>query len=378
MGINVRGGNVPIKPYKTINEQKQILINRGLNVKDKVFFESYILKNNYFNVINGNEDLLLVNGGKGGKYYDTASFEDFVRLHKFDKKLTTNLTSILHNFETRLKNSISKNFCNIYCRTPENTMQYTNKNNYTNLRIKFGSKYPLYYDQYKKVVDDFDDFLLFKQSFLLNLIKINDFIDEKVFSVRTSDYIAPANCCSRKISNNTKEVVVPLWVAIETFDFGTLQRLCHYLNSNVINAVLRDFGLGPTDRDIFLNSLDVIRELRNKCAHFSLINRFSTSMYVKILPAIINRLNLNPIETSKKVYVKKLNKKIKMKPAKLNLFDTLKVLGMYEDLSKLKKPLKILIYQNNKEFKKNTYDLNERILSRMGNVNYCEWKNLFS
>lgn len=368
---------MPIKPYKTIAEQKDILITRGLSIPNENFFEEYISKNNYFNVINGNEDLLLVSQEAGDKFYDTASFEDFVRLHKFDKKLSNDLTAILHNFETKLKSSISRNFCKYYCRTPQHTMQYTNKANYIDIKAKFGTRYTLYHDQYKKIVNDFDNFVFFKSSFLYNLINYNDFIDENIFSVDSTNYIPPNGCNSYAI-NPHRHAVVPIWVAIETLDFGSLQRCCHYLTSNVINDVMSDFNLGPTDRELFLNSLDVIRELRNKCAHFSLINRFCTSLSVKILPALINKLGLNPIEPSRQVYIQSLNRRVLKNPAKLNLFDTLKVLGMYENLSSLKKPLKNLIYQNNKYFKKNTYDLNERMLSRMGNTDYKEWKKLFS
>ena len=369
---------MPIKPYKTIEEQKNILIGRGLTISNHSFFKEYILKNNYFNVINGNEDLLLVNAGIGSKFYDTATFDDFVRLHKFDKKLSSDLTAILHNFETRLKTSIAKNFCEYYCRTPQHTMQYTNKANFRDIKTISGTRYTLYYDQYGTIVDKFDDFLFFKSGFLSNLVKKNDFIDENVFSVNSSSYIPPSGCNSFTIDSGRRQVVVPLWVAIETLDFGGLQRFCHYLTSNVINAVLNDFNLGPSDRELFLNSLDVIRELRNKCAHFSLINRFYTPLYIKILPSLINKLSLNPLEHRRRVYVTSLGRYVLKNPAKLNLFDTLKVLGMYENLSRLKKPLKDLVFQNNKHFKRNTYDLNTRLLERMGNNDYKEWKKLFS
>lgn len=369
---------MPIKPFKTIEEQYDLLQTRGLTIRNKQLFTDYILKNNYFNVINGHEDLLLVNAGKGEKSYDTATFDDFVRLHKFDKVLSNHLIAILHNFENSLKNSIAKNFCEIYCRTPQNTMQYTNKTNYLDIQSTFGSNYTLYHDQNFSAVNWFNDFLVFKTGFLWNLVQTNDFINERIFSVDTLVYTPPKGCNSYKITNDTRQVVVPLWVAIETFDFGTLQRFCHYLTSNVMNKVLADFNLKPTDRELFLNTLDVIRELRNNCAHFTLINRFSTSLYIKILPVLIKRLGLNPIEKSRKVYIGTLKRKVRKNPAKLNLFDTLKVLGLYEDLSILKNPLKNLIYQNNKHFVENTYDLNKRILDRMGNENYSDWKKLFS
>lgn len=348
-----------------------------MRIVDKELFINYTLKNNYFNVINGHEDLLLVNAGKGNKYYDTATFEDFIRLHQFDKILSNHLIGILYNFEGSLKNSISRNFCEMYCRTPQNTMQYTNKSNYLDVKSVFGDEYTLFHDQNASLVNEFTNFIAFKAGFLRNLVRRNDFINEKVFSVDASDYIPPTGCNSYEI-NNTRQVVVPLWVAIETFDFGTLQRFCHYLKSNVMNKVLADFNLEPTDRDMFLNSLDIIRELRNNCAHFTLINRFSTSSYIKVLPVLINKMHLTPIERSRKVYIDPLKRIVRKNASKLNLFDTLKVLGLYEDLLILKDPLEHMIHQNEEHFTKSTFDLNQRILGRMGNENYSDWQKLFS
>lgn len=364
-----------IKPFKTTTEQYNILISRGLNIYNKEFFIQYINRNNYFNVINGNEDLLLVTPGNGNKFYDTATFDDFVRLHKFDKVLTNHLTTILHDFETKLKTSIARNFTSSYCRTPENTMQYTNRSNYLDLPNLFGPNYTLYNDQNKNIIDDYNKFLFFKRNYLNTLVKKNDFIDSGIFSIPSTSYTPPSNCVSYE--EDGKQIVVPLWVAIETCDFGTLQRFCHYASKSVMKKILADFNLKTSDRDLFLNSLDVIRELRNKCAHFSLINRFSTSSSVRILPVLVNKLGLCPYQKIQNITIPGIGKVVK-NPGILNLYDTLKVLNLYEDLSRLKKPLKNIIYANNKYFKKKTYDLNSRLLERMGNPDYSDWKKIFS
>ncbi len=366
---------MPIKPFKSTEEQYNILIARSLTISDKEFFKNYINENNYFNVINGNEDLLLVTPGSRTKFYDTATFDDFVRLHKFDKVLTNHLTTILHDFETKLKTSIARNFTSSYCRTPDKTMQYTNKNNFLDLPTLYGQNYPLYHDQNKKIVDDYNKFLLFKTNFLNTLVGKNDFINIQIFSTPSSGYTPPVDCASYE--EDSRQIVVPLWVAIETFDFGTLQRFCHYASRTVMKKILADFGLKYVDRDLFLNSLDIIRELRNKCAHFSLINRFLTSSSIRILPVLERRLSLSPEQKIQNITVPGIGTVVK-NPGIISLFDTLKVLGMYEDLSRLKKPLKKIIYTNNKDFKKNSYDLNTRLLERMGNVDYGEWKKLFS
>lgn len=364
---------MPIKPFKTTLEQFNLLISRGLTISDKNSFIEYINTNNYFNVINGNEDLLLVDLSSNVKSYNTAAFRDFVRLHKFDKLLSNHVMAIIHDFETKLKTSISRNFTNSYCRTPQNTMQYTNKSNFLDLPNKYGQNYTLYYDQNKNIIDKYNDFLLFKPNFLYTLVKSNDFINSSIFSISSNHYSPPSGCVS--YIENGSHFVVPLWVAIETFDFGTLQRFCHYAKRPVLEKILNDFGLTYSDKDIFLNSLDIIRDLRNKCAHFSLINRFLTSSSIGILPSLVNRLNLTPQEKSRRINIKGVGY-VNKHPRIISLYDSLKILGMYADLSRLKKPLQNIIYANNKFFKRSTYDLNTRLLQRMGNVNYRDWKLL--
>lgn len=367
-----------MKPFKTIDEQYSILSTRKLKIKDRNFFVDYINKNNYFNVMNGNENLLIPDR-TSSKVYKTETFDDFVRLHQFDKEFSGEVLNILHNFETRLRTSISKHFSSIYCNKIEDTMQYTNKDKYKNLKATYATteNYMLFHQQNGKVVKTFDEFDLFDKDFLNKLVSKHDFINEKVFRIdpKIMKYTPPKNCNRYKKDVN---VVVPIWVAIETLSFGTLKFMCHYLPKVVIDRVLNDFNLIPNDRDMFLNTLDVINELRNKCAHFTLINLFLTSDRVGILPILIRKLELKPINKERKKARIKSGRYIKINASVLNLFDTLKVLALYEDISSLKKPLKKVIYQNNRYFKKDTYDLNYRLLERMGNSEYKQWKELFT
>ena len=41
------------KPFTPIDDQLQILINRGLKIEDKEFAKDILLRENYYNVING-------------------------------------------------------------------------------------------------------------------------------------------------------------------------------------------------------------------------------------------------------------------------------------------------------------------------------------
>ncbi|MFS7424516.1 Abi family protein [Carnobacterium maltaromaticum] len=365
---------MPVKKFMSATDQLSHLRKRKLKIDRDSIFLDYVEANNYFNVINGIEEILIPDPSKG-KIFNTENFNDFIRLHEFDKEISGIILSLIRKFESKLKTAVSIHFSELYCRTINNTMQYTNKKNYVDPRSgkNYRKTYFLYEHQSGAIVNKFDEFIFFNKSannYLQNLEKQNDFIDSNTFYIN-QPYSAPAGCCSHN------KLVVPLWVSIELLDFGALKRMCHYLDPNVMNEVLSDFSLQAGDRDLFLNSLDVINELRNKCAHFNLVGRFVTSSNIGILNVLQNKLSLKPGRSPRMVRVRG-GKKYYKGASQLRLYDTLKVLNMYIDLQDLKKPFKKIIYKNNKCFKKGNYDLNMRLLQLMGEPSYKEWKKLFS
>lgn len=341
-----------IKPWKSRPVLVDTLVDRRkLRVIDKKNIERTISRVNYFQLINGLETLLLPN--KDVKKFDTETFDDFVAIYKFDKDFTERVFSIIADFELSLKTSVAYNFCKNNCETLNDTMQYTNKNKYED--ISKDSDYPFRSHQYENICDDFPKFNLFRTNYLDNLFRKNDFIDDSFY--RDPLYEYPPGVA---VYSKDQFAAVPMWVAIQTLEFGSLKMMCHYLTKKDINDVLDDFDLLSRDREFFLSMLDIIHELRNKCAHGSLINRFRTSNSIIINNKVVNALALEPYNKS---------------PASvLKLFDSLKVLGYFEDLTSLRRPLKAIIYRNNRFFKRRTYDLNDRLLSRMGEDSYKKWK----
>ncbi|WP_317945962.1 Abi family protein [Carnobacterium maltaromaticum] len=344
-----------VKIKKNRDELIQTLIQRNLKL-DYQYTNEVLKKINYFQLINGFETLLLPD--KNNKKFDTESFDDFVSLYEFNNIFTDIIFKKTTEFESRLKTSVAHHFCSLHCATLNDTMQYTNKNNYQNPHLI--SNYPFNSYQNRSICLQFDKFSFFHAEILTKLVKNNDWIDPRFY--RDDSYLPPNDVATYKYDD---KVAVPLWVAIQTIDFGTLKRMCHYVGNPVMQLILNDFGLSISQRDVFLNSIDIIHELRNKCAHTTLMYRFSTPKNIKINSRIITELNMNPKETNTPASI-------------LSLYDALKVLGYYENIDDLKNPLKRIIYRNNKHFKKKSYDLNERLLIRMGEASYKNWKKMLS
>ncbi|MBU7481162.1 Abi family protein [Lactiplantibacillus pentosus] len=350
-----------VKPWKSRHELAVTLATeRHLNADSIAVIEQHLQETNYFQLVNGIENLLLAHPETHPKQFTTETFDDFLRIYKFDVRLKDEIFNLIEHFEGRLKTAIAYNFSKNHCQYLNATMQYTNKNNYYNVGLN--SQYPFRErgSQYYSICQNFDNFNLFTNHFIEKLIRNNDFIDTRFY--RDVNYSNPNGVA---YYNRDRHVAIPFWVAIETVDFGTLLRIMHYLKSNDARDVLADFGLGNDDNYKFLSALDVIRSLRNECAHGSLILRFKTPKYIKLNANLVHDLELKPDQygSSGNNY-----------PAIIHLADALKVLGSFQSLKSLRPILKALIYQNNKYFNSTNYDLNDRILKRMGIDSYKELK----
>lgn len=265
-----------IKRFETRSSLKNKLSDRNL-IFNESKLDAILVSHNYFNLFNGLETIFLESSSP--KTYNKIKLIDFINLYQFDKTTRSIFATRLDSVEEKLKASISYHFCKHHCVALNDTMQYTNKKHYMNpannipgtpTYCKYSDIYPFKNSQNYRIYTNFDDFLLFKPDFLKKLIKFHDHIDASFY--RDESYDAPSDV-SRYYDSH---VAVPFWVAIETLTFGELLRLLHYLQDDVLEDVLADFNLPLSKRSVFLNMIDILLCLRNKCAHTTLVNRFRT------------------------------------------------------------------------------------------------------
>ena len=152
--------------------------------------------------------------------------------------------------------------------------------------------------------------------------------------------------------------IPPLWVIIKTLDLGGLRKLLPGLKSDVLDRIVIDMGLPPQEKILFLNSVKIIQDLRNSCAHFNLVNRFRTHRLTNIDTNLKHKLKLETKNDTSSVNTH----------YEIRLFDTLKVLSQFEDCEEVHN----LFY----DFFRKT-ELTEviitRFLDRMGNSEEIEW-----
>lgn len=356
-----------IKTFESREVLKRRLLERNLQF-DEAELEKVVISHNYFNLFNGLETIFLDSAMP--KSYRGVKLKDFMLLYHFDKELRSKISMCLDDVEEKLKASVAYHFCKRHCATLADTMQYTNKNNYMNpsngnigttTYCRYCNSYPFAKFQNYWIYREFDKFCLFKDSFLSNLVDKKDNI--KLSFYQDSRYHAPNDVA---VYRNRKGVInphvaVPFWIVIETLTFGELLRLLHYLQDDVLGDVLSDFGIALSKRTQFLNMIDIILCLRNSCAHTTLMNRFRTEEKYKINALLIKVFDLKPKNSN----------------SVLRLYDVLKILGFFTDVSSLYKPLKKLrrdmITSMGIKKGRNTYN---KLLARMGCDEHRAWRKM--
>lgn len=223
----------------------------------------------------------------------------------------------MSKFELRLKNIVCYEFTQRYCNTLGTTLEYLNKSNYENPRTQYNlNRNSFVVKAYTK-----DKFDFFKNTHKLGYDKVTK-------QLIKGNY---AEFCKGKYDYVSHYTTPPLWTVIKTLDLGALLLMIQYLKPPTMEDVLARYNLSSTDAEMFISSIEIIKSLRNSTAHFNLVNRFRTEGSIQINVNLINRLNLSPMNQGYRI----------------KLFDTLKVLGQYENIIGIKKLLLTIMIRRN-------------------------------
>lgn len=324
------GSKVRNKEFLDLIDQELLLIERNLYIDetDKYYnnatIQRELLDKNYFDLINGFEDLFLEKD-LPHKLYKNKSIYDFLEVYKFDVELSSIILKKIEIFEKMLKSRVAYFFSKEVCNTAKDVEKYIDINSYT-----------LPKNRYEK--GKFEKHVLFSKN------KNNqNFIEQNKDKY---DYIG-------------KHDKLPFWVGIKTLTLGGIHILLYGLPTTVMYDVLESFGYNKTeaDRDVFINSVYIITSLRNSCAHFEIISTFNTKSNFEIRQNLIQRLGLIPKRSK---YV-------------LSLYDSLLVLKQFVSLTEIS----YCIY----DFYDFQYKLKlnyrvDPLLDRMGRKDINDWLKL--
>ena len=101
-----------MKPFKNLDEQLDILTDRGLIITNRERTRKYLLSNNYYNIINGYSKFFQQNGTDD--YIDGVTFDEVASLYTFDKDIKRAVLQSILEAEHHIKSIVAHRFAEAY------------------------------------------------------------------------------------------------------------------------------------------------------------------------------------------------------------------------------------------------------------------------
>ena len=229
------------KPFKTVEEQIEILKSRGLIIQDEERALFFLKNKNYYELINGYKDFFIdkdkTEQEKKDVYRNDVTFEDVVSLYEFDFEIRSIILKGILKIENIIKTKLAYYF----------SEKYNQEYNYLNIHN--------YNDKIKSVKMIAD---------ISNIIKVN------MVNSKNEDMKNILEYYLEKHQN------IPLWVLIKKFTFGKLSKFYSALAEEIQLKICNDieeFYLKEYNKSISMNNktlsqmLEFINIVRNICAH---------------------------------------------------------------------------------------------------------------
>ena len=203
------------KPFKTIDEQMELLKSRNLTFENPDTVRSSLIKYGYYEIINGYKDKFLINPNNDDEgFKDGITFEHILALYKLDKNIRASLKNSLEEFELSFKQILAYTIAEEYS---DNDSRYIATSHYNTGKshIIYRHRRPLHDRQGNIVTENDRDRLLKKLKYIT---KHNDYQPFKHY---------------REDHHN-----VPPWIAIKGLMFGEAIYLYKLSKPNVRDKVL--------------------------------------------------------------------------------------------------------------------------------------------
>lgn len=348
--------------------------------------ESFIQQKNYFNSINGFETLFLLTSNPK-KYISRVSFKDIKRIYVLDRNIAKYLFQEIEKIEIELKSRIAYEFAREHCSSGiESNLNYLdinfyelptlhNQNSFTDYfytsgkdrkthsffrthnisariknarftgNVQRSSTYngAIFYNLegiFEGTIDDLK-INIYRGKFSIKdnntpsdisgldgctdvSVQISN-LEGRFFDLSYADY------CKMKYPYISSYKNPPLWVIIDTLMLNDLLILFQGLGVKIQNRIMSEMGFDSSasgSREKFINACEILRELRNELAHFSLITRYRTGNKILINSLFISELSLTP----------KTNNRV------LKFYQSLKILNYFNNFSLKKIDRSIRLY----------------------------------
>ena len=259
------------KPFKTATEQIEILKKRGICIKDDSEAASFLIRRNYYSMINGYGRFFQ---SSTDVYLPDTTLSEIEKVYIFDESLKSILYSHIMETEKYLKATLAYYFC----------MEHPNPNEYTS-----ASSY------HWKSQREFEDIMR-----LINNLQ----------SVIT-DYSTKKSANAIKYYMNTYGFV-PLWVLIQYMYLRDVINMFSHCSPSTQNNIAKEFSsflqLNTGERQAKVHSEDLlkvyrhIKTIRNAVAHDNNIFFYKDRFTLPYIAEIHNPKGIKPNQERNDIY----------------------------------------------------------------------------
>ncbi|MBR3146043.1 MAG: Abi family protein [Bacilli bacterium] len=208
------------KKFKTLDEQVDILKNKGLKISDARYTKEVLLRENYF-FINGYRHLFV---NKDRLFKQGTTFEELYSLFLFDRSLRNIIFKYLLVIENNLKSIFSYQLSKKYGYREKD---YLKNNNFTTAPEKQA--------------------------------QLNDLLRKMKRQIRVN---GSQHTATQHYASNYG--YIPLWILVKVLSFGIISELFQVLKPEDQKEIAGVFGV---EVDTLIVYLPILANYRNLCAH---------------------------------------------------------------------------------------------------------------
>jgi abortive infection bacteriophage resistance protein len=245
------------KEFKKLDEQIEILRNKGLTINDSNYAADVLFRENYF-FLNGYRHLFM-KSSTNRTYIPGTTFEELYSLFLFDRSFRNILFKNILNIENNLKSIISYH---LSLRYGYHEKDYLNRKNFTNNQEKN------------------------KQ--------VNDVIRKMKRQIKSN---AESHSATMHYVNSYG--YIPMWVLVKVLSFGIIGELYSILKKEDQINIADVYNL---DSETLNNYLTLLSNYRNLCAHEDIL--FENKTQRNIADTKYHRMLKIPITNEEYIYGK--------------------------------------------------------------------------
>lgn len=223
------------KIFKTINEQIDILKDRGLIIEDELSAQEILLRENYFFIMGYRH--LFMTSKKDNKFIPGTTFRELYSLFLFDRYFRNIIFKNLLVIENQLKSVISYQLSKKYGYREKD---YLNPKNFTSD-----------HDKAKRV---------------------RDLIDKMKRQIRIN---SASHNATMHYANNYG--YIPMWILVKVLSFGIVCELYTILKKEDKLEIAEIFNTNP---EMLENMLIILSNYRNLCAHEDIVFEHKTERVI--------------------------------------------------------------------------------------------------